>query len=411
MSAISMNSGNIEYDAAQALLDLQSNIRESSTSQSSITPRFQPKEDMERAAKLFLSCIIASNPPTPASVPESLLENNNNTNSAATIRFPAALKKDASHERNIDTRRAKEKIAKFYHKNPQRGPESYKRKETIDTTTLKIQHFETIRPKTTIENSNLQQKIKTRDIATQTDDYYQLPQIENMEATIKSLSEKIKSLEAQIERTKSQKIIHGDDKTTSEAEMEIDEDEISSYEQSSNDLDTTLDKTFTKNSSCRERSNSIGKRSKEETSCKVLKNHNVNTKSNEIVPIGDGHASVPSRLLRHINWNSYTSATRKLLTAVFSRRILATHSLTGKPSPAFPNKPAKKKLDPALVNDIVQTVVEKCCVPENVVRTSITTKCADESKMYRTRQKNVKKRKHKVNRENIPPDTSDSDEF
>lgn len=48
--------------------------------------------------------------------------------------------------------------------------------------------------------------------------------------------------------------------------------------------------------------------------------------------------------------------------------MLATHSLTGKPSPAFPNKPAKKKLDAALVNDIVQTVVEKCGVPENVVR-------------------------------------------
>ncbi|XP_061379226.1 protein insensitive-like [Danaus plexippus] len=126
------------------------------------------------------------------------------------------------------------------------------------------------------------------------------------------------------------------------------------------------------------------------------------------VPIGDGNAVVPARLFRHMDWTSYTNATRKLLTAVFSRKVLATHSLTGKPSPAFPDKPAKKKLDPKLVNDIVQTVVEKCCVPENVVRTSITTKCADESKMFRTRELNKKKRKS-TKKENIAPDDESED--
>ncbi|XP_047992766.1 uncharacterized protein LOC125231363 [Leguminivora glycinivorella] len=89
---------------------------------------------------------------------------------------------------------------------------------------------------------------------------------------------------------------------------------------------------------------------------------------------------------------SYTSATRKLLTSVFTRRELATHSLTGKSSPAFPGKPAKKRLDPELVNDIVQIVVEKSKVNASLVRTTITTKCADESKMYRSRQKNKNKR-------------------
>ncbi|CAG4956875.1 unnamed protein product [Parnassius apollo] len=102
------------------------------------------------------------------------------------------------------------------------------------------------------------------------------------------------------------------------------------------------------------------------------------------VPIGDGHAFVPSRLLKNMDWSTHTYATRKLLRAVFPRSVLATHSLTGKPSPAFPNKPAKKRLDPALVNDIVQTVVDNCCVPESVVRASITTKCADESKIFRS---------------------------
>ncbi|CAK1587095.1 unnamed protein product [Parnassius mnemosyne] len=90
--------------------------------------------------------------------------------------------------------------------------------------------------------------------------------------------------------------------------------------------------------------------------------------------------------------------------------VLATHSLTGKPSPAFPNKPAKKQLDPALVSDIVQTVVDHCRVPESVVRTSITTKCADESKMFRNSFRKNKSSSAKINQENIPPLISKSEE-
>ncbi|XP_063537535.1 early boundary activity protein 1-like [Cydia strobilella] len=138
-------------------------------------------------------------------------------------------------------------------------------------------------------------------------------------------------------------------------------------------------------------------------------NEMMKPKGNEMVPIGEGYATVPARVLKQIDWNSHTSATRKLLTSVFTRRVLATHSLTGKSSPAFPNKPAKKRLDPELVNDIVQVVVEKSGVNASLVRTSITTKCADESKMYRSRQQN--KNKRMSNQENLPPspynDTSD----
>lgn len=49
-------------------------------------------------------------------------------------------------------------------------------------------------------------------------------------------------------------------------------------------------------------------------------------------------------------------------------RVLATHSLTGKQSPAFVNKPPKKQLDPKLVEDIVDTVSERCGVPQRIVR-------------------------------------------
>ncbi|CAK1549751.1 unnamed protein product [Leptosia nina] len=135
----------------------------------------------------------------------------------------------------------------------------------------------------------------------------------------------------------------------------------------------------------------------------------VNQMSGEMVSIGDGNAVVPAKLLKNMNWSSYTNSTRKLLTAVFPRNVLATHSLTGKRSPAFPNKAAKKILEPALVNDIVQTVVERCKVPENLVRTSITTKCADESKRVRNAKVDKKKRKT-LKKENIsPPDGAESD--
>ncbi|XP_045529681.1 protein insensitive-like [Pieris brassicae] len=107
-----------------------------------------------------------------------------------------------------------------------------------------------------------------------------------------------------------------------------------------------------------------------------------------MVPIGDGNAKIPMEIYTSIKWDSYTMATRNLLSAVFPRHILATHSLSGNRSPAFPNKPAKEKLDPKLVHDIVKTVVEKCGVPENIVRKAITSKCADETKMLRHRQKN-----------------------
>ncbi|KAJ2945729.1 hypothetical protein O0L34_g569 [Tuta absoluta] len=131
--------------------------------------------------------------------------------------------------------------------------------------------------------------------------------------------------------------------------------------------------------------------------------------SKGMVRIGDGHATVPARLLKQLEGTYYTNAVRKLLTAVFSRRILATHSLTGKPSPAFPNKPAKKKLDSALVNDIIQTVCDNCNVEENLVRISITTKCADESKMLRSRENN-KNQRRLSKKENSPLQNSSSEE-
>lgn len=56
---------------------------------------------------------------------------------------------------------------------------------------------------------------------------------------------------------------------------------------------------------------------------------------NEEVSLGPNNTTVPRSVLMNINWNSHTAATRRLLRAKFSREVLATHSLTGKPSPGM----------------------------------------------------------------------------
>ncbi|CAH0725610.1 unnamed protein product, partial [Brenthis ino] len=131
--------------------------------------------------------------------------------------------------------------------------------------------------------------------------------------------------------------------------------------------------------------------------------------NSDLVSIGNGNVTIPARVLEEIDWSSHSVATRQLLQAVFPRRVLATHSLTGKQSPAFVNKPPKKQLDPRVVEDIVNTVSERCGVPQRIVRSSITTKCTDEAKLYRNRQR-YKKMREEQNQENIAPISSGSSE-
>lgn len=105
------------------------------------------------------------------------------------------------------------------------------------------------------------------------------------------------------------------------------------------------------------------------------------------IQIGPNNTTVSGSVYHSINWSSVREATRKLLSATFSREVLASHSLTGKPSPAFRNLPTKKRLDPDIVEDIVHIVSKKCNVDARTVRSVITLKCADENKMLRIRMK------------------------
>ncbi|KAH8241470.1 hypothetical protein KR026_004390, partial [Drosophila bipectinata] len=110
-----------------------------------------------------------------------------------------------------------------------------------------------------------------------------------------------------------------------------------------------------------------------------------NPMENVMVSIGPNNTCVPAIVFENINWSVSSLATRKLLVSIFDRETLATHSMTGKPSPAFKDqhKPLKQMLDPLKIQDIIFAVTHKCNATEKEVRNAITTKCADENKMMK----------------------------
>lgn len=67
------------------------------------------------------------------------------------------------------------------------------------------------------------------------------------------------------------------------------------------------------------------------------------------------------------------------------------------------SKPTKNRLDPRIIADIVQYVAKRCKVSDTAVRSSITTKCADENKMLRQRMEKDRKVLVKIecNKENV----------
>ncbi|CAH0725641.1 unnamed protein product, partial [Brenthis ino] len=131
----------------------------------------------------------------------------------------------------------------------------------------------------------------------------------------------------------------------------------------------------TSDSDCSERSQSEESNRSNDNVLITNKYHKIqpekvqNDTKNEIeewIPIGSGKTLIHKDKYRKVNWKSYTIATRTLLLATFPRRILATHSLTGKRSPAFQDKPAKMCLDPKIVSDIIIEITSKFKVKENL---------------------------------------------
>ncbi|EDW64285.2 uncharacterized protein Dvir_GJ17385 [Drosophila virilis] len=110
--------------------------------------------------------------------------------------------------------------------------------------------------------------------------------------------------------------------------------------------------------------------------------------SSAMVTIGPNGTQISRTCLRGINWAmSGPAITRKLLCEIFDRATLAFHTLSGKPSPAFKDcaRPSKQQLDPLKVADLVYLMTNSLQMTPREVRTAITTKCADENKMLRTR--------------------------
>lgn len=66
------------------------------------------------------------------------------------------------------------------------------------------------------------------------------------------------------------------------------------------------------------------------------------------------------------------------------------------------SKPTKNQLDANIIADIVSYVSKRCKVSDTAVRSSITTKCADENKMMRQRMEKDRKVLVKIeNKENV----------
>ncbi|XP_054089459.1 early boundary activity protein 1-like [Zeugodacus cucurbitae] len=67
--------------------------------------------------------------------------------------------------------------------------------------------------------------------------------------------------------------------------------------------------------------------------------------------MGPHGTCVSIKNLESINWMEPSSVTSKLLAIIFDYQTLATHTLSGKPSPAFPEHQLKAQLNPLKVAD------------------------------------------------------------
>ncbi|CAH0564221.1 unnamed protein product [Brassicogethes aeneus] len=104
-----------------------------------------------------------------------------------------------------------------------------------------------------------------------------------------------------------------------------------------------------------------------------------------IIALGYNGTTLSKNEYNSMDLGSYTKTTRRLLDIFFSKKVLASSSLSGRPSPAYFNdgKTIKKPLNKSIIEDIVTFVAEKCDVLPRLVRQAITQKCADEVKQLR----------------------------
>lgn len=111
----------------------------------------------------------------------------------------------------------------------------------------------------------------------------------------------------------------------------------------------------------------------------------------EMVVLGSGSVSVPVGVLESLAGTSYVTATEKLLEAVFTRDVLATHTLRGIPTRTGSH--VHNQLNPQIIKDVVCTIKDMGAVHEDVVISCILQYCAKQ-KVARRRLKLEKRKKN-----------------
>ncbi|XP_054088240.1 protein insensitive-like [Zeugodacus cucurbitae] len=118
------------------------------------------------------------------------------------------------------------------------------------------------------------------------------------------------------------------------------------------------------------------------------------TETSDTVQIGPNGTTVSRVDFEKLRECSASLATRNLLALIFDRQTLATHSLSGKPSPAFryEERMLKGQLDTKKVSDIIHCIRNTFNYSEKDIRSTITMKCADVARTFK-----VKENKNKEN--------------
>ncbi|KAH8378443.1 hypothetical protein KR093_011362 [Drosophila rubida] len=95
--------------------------------------------------------------------------------------------------------------------------------------------------------------------------------------------------------------------------------------------------------------------------------------------IGPNGTRMPKKLYEGINWTCYKKATRDLCKGVFGIKMLATHTLCGRPGrgAVIHNRKTKQKLPPTQVQDIEHCVQSQFKVDQLAIRGVIRQVCAD----------------------------------
>ncbi|XP_035444010.2 uncharacterized protein LOC118271866 [Spodoptera frugiperda] len=128
------------------------------------------------------------------------------------------------------------------------------------------------------------------------------------------------------------------------------------------------------------------------------------------IGVGTGNTLILRERYDKVNWSTYNTAMRTLLEATFTKLTLATHCLTGRKSPSFPHNPAKKRFDPRVISDLTYEVQKRFTVTATWLRRIITSKCGNEARMLKIRQKKQKRYTRAGNANPAPPPPAEAAE-